>query len=342
MNSKISIIVPVYNCESYLQMCIESILNQTYKNFEALFIDDGSTDRSGEIIKKYTKYDSRVRYYSQENSGPSEARNNGILHSVGDYIVFIDSDDTVEKNYLEILLEKLQETEADLTCCGYKDLSSFGEMECMDFGINSSISKHSFMEMVSMGTGGVLWGKIYKREIIINNKLKMDKDLFMSEDLVFVLQYASHCKKFSSVGECLYIYNRLNLNSITHRFSLDYVTNYITVFQYIETILLASGMDLQRVNTIVRLRIQSFVLAIIENQVSNIKRIGYSQANKNVKNLLSIKEIQNHKPNFISKEVLYKPFISLIKSNSIRILLFYGLILNLLKNYKHKFTLQNR
>ncbi|MCM1441390.1 MAG: glycosyltransferase, partial [Roseburia sp.] len=114
---KVSIVVPVYNCEPYLEKCIHSILEQTYENIELVLIDDGASDGSGEICDAYRDHD-RVRIYHKENEGVSRARNDGILQASGQYIMFVDSDDTIEGTMVETLVRALQENGADCSLCG--------------------------------------------------------------------------------------------------------------------------------------------------------------------------------------------------------------------------------
>lgn len=108
MNEKISVIIPVYNCEKYLNKCVDSVLNQTYTNYEIILIDDGSTDRSSEICDKYEKVSKKVKVLHQKNSGVSQARNNGVDIAEGKYICFLDSDDYIEKEYFKFAIEKMQ------------------------------------------------------------------------------------------------------------------------------------------------------------------------------------------------------------------------------------------
>ena len=125
---------------------------------------------------------------------------------------------------------------SDLVCCGYQDISEHGILDHTDFDFEDSVSLYSFIDMVCKGTGGVLWSKIYKKDIIVKNDLKMDKNLFMSEDLVFVLQYVSYCRSFAAIKEYLYNYNRLNQGSISSNVSIGYLKNFITVCKCIEKI----------------------------------------------------------------------------------------------------------
>ena len=119
-NELISIIVPVYNVENYLRQCLDSIMGQTYQNFECLLINDGSPDHSADICREYISKDSRFLYFEKENGGVSSARNLGIEHSKGEYITFIDSDDWVDSDYLEVLYNALIDENADVSVSIYK------------------------------------------------------------------------------------------------------------------------------------------------------------------------------------------------------------------------------
>lgn len=118
-NKLISIIVPIYNVENYLQECLESILKQTYKNFEVLLVDDGSTDNSANICKLYVEKDKRFKYFFKENGGLSSARNFGISNSKGEFLSFVDSDDIISNDFLETLYNNMINNEVKLSIVGY-------------------------------------------------------------------------------------------------------------------------------------------------------------------------------------------------------------------------------
>ena len=121
MNNKISIIVPVYNAEDYLKRCLDSLINQTYKNIEIIIIDDSSTDNSKEIIKKYASKDNRIRtFFSEINQGVSKSRNIGLKSFFGDYVLFMDSDDYLKDDALEIMLDRSIKYNADGSIDRYK------------------------------------------------------------------------------------------------------------------------------------------------------------------------------------------------------------------------------
>lgn len=340
MVPKVSIIVPVYNCEKYISECLNSIINQTYKNIEVVIINDGSTDNSERIINEYVTKDARLLYVYQDNGGPSKARNTGILTSTGEYLTFVDSDDTVDKCYVELLVNKMLHTNADLVCCSYTDFSEYGVLKCIDFNFDYSVSVHFVIDMVCKGTGGVMWGKIYRKEIIDKYELKLDKDIFMCEDLVFVLQYVSKSRSFASIEVPLYNYNRCNQYSISSNISISYVQNYITVCERIEGILHNVGLDGSKIQNIITDKIQSFVLQLVENQSMEIRVIGIKNAVKNITRILDIPHIKKYIGTFSTNAFLYKPYVFLIKNNFILISVLYGMYLHGLKSIKRKIKMR--
>ena len=158
---KISIIVPVYNSEKYLSRCIDSILNQTMKDFELILINDGSTDNSLSILKNYELKDSRIRVIDQKNVGVSKTRNKGIKLANGDYITFIDNDDTIKSDYLEKFLSFIGDY--DMVIGGYQRVDSNGNI-ISEFRLKDSLwAKYTFITP---------WARIYKKKFLIDNNIK--------------------------------------------------------------------------------------------------------------------------------------------------------------------------
>ena len=129
MDSKVSIIVPIYNVEEYLPRCIDSIINQTYKNIEIILVDDGSPDNCGKICDDYAKKDDRIKVVHKPNGGLSDARNTGVKNSSGDYLFFVDSDDTIELDTIDYLLNGIIKYNADIACCGLSNIYLNGSVE---------------------------------------------------------------------------------------------------------------------------------------------------------------------------------------------------------------------
>lgn len=211
-NSGISIIIPIYNAENTLARCIDSILNQTFHNWELLLIDDGSTDKSGEICDKYAEKDSRVKVFHKKNEGVSATRNLGIRISKGKYITFIDSDDEVVKDYLTILYVNMQENDIVFFFSKwiYKDNS---QLEILLDSFNSSDQSAIEKEielLMNNNTGhdllGFTWNKILKSSIIKEHHLEFIENLSISEDEIFTLDYCRYVKKIRVIPFSLYIY----------------------------------------------------------------------------------------------------------------------------------------
>lgn len=182
---KVSVIVPVYNSEPYLADCIESIIGQTYKELEIILIDDGSSDNSGTICDEYAAKDNRICVLHQTNLGVSAARNSGLERAAGEWISFIDSDDTLEPDMYELLLRLAGEYNADIAHCGYKHI--VGEEIRLVHDTKEKIRQETDEALKCLiGSRlfvGSLWNKIYKRELI--HDLRFRTDLKINEDILY-------------------------------------------------------------------------------------------------------------------------------------------------------------
>lgn len=211
---KFSIILPIYNTEKYVDKCITSVISQTYKEWELIIINDGSTDRSFEIAKKYEGEDSRIKVYSQENQGVSSARNLGMKYAKGKYIMFLDSDDWYERNLLEIV----SQYDYDFLCFGFYKRFLDKSIKMCDDSINLN-NLNSTIEQIHTNhyIEGFLPLKVYSKEIIKKNNLIFDKNIHYCEDLMFVDEYISHCESFKYIPIPLYNY-RMRKSSASFNF----------------------------------------------------------------------------------------------------------------------------
>lgn len=323
--------MPAYNCQEYISKCIESVLNQSYKSFELIIINDGSIDNTEKVIDEYRQSDSRIIYHHQNNQGPSAARNVGILMSRGEYITFIDSDDTVNEKYVELLLSNMNKTNADITCSGYVDISKFGTFYHNDFIDENIMTTNEFLKMVCRGTGGVLWSKLFRNSLIKEHSLLLDEEIFMCEDLIFVMEYAEKCTSFSIVDKNLYHYNRLNEKSISANISPSYLGNYIKVWEKMKGILASNIKEKNEVEDIIREKVQAVAIKIIEQQCSDITKANIKVLVTNINMLLKNKYLSNYKSNFKSTNKLYSPMIFFIKNNLTFLCICYGVNLTVLK-----------
>lgn len=203
---KISVIVPVYNCEAYLPALLDSVLTQTYQNFEIILVNDGSRDGSGAICDDYAAKDSRIRVIHQENRGVSHARNRGLAMAAGDVVSFIDSDDTLEPEMYELLVNTMQEHGADIAHCGYKHI--VGEEIRLVHDTKRVIPQttEEALDCFVSGRlfGGGLWNKLFRLELI--RDLTFREDLKINEDVLFNFQAFSRAKKSVFADFALYNY----------------------------------------------------------------------------------------------------------------------------------------
>lgn len=203
---KISVIVPVYNAETYLRRCVDSILAQTFTDFELLLVDDGSTDASGKICDEYASADARVRVFHKPNGGVSSARNLGLDNARGEWIAFADSDDYVDCNWLDSMAPSTDK-DCDLSCCGFH-LHNGTDVAVTNKGINFRGSNADLVDKLSqIGMIGVLWNKLFRRSIIIENGLRLDERFIYREDEEFFFRYLVFCKECTSAETPTYHYN---------------------------------------------------------------------------------------------------------------------------------------
>lgn len=208
--AEVSIIVPVYQVEKYIRQCIDSILAQTFTDFELILVDDGSKDRSGQICDEYVRMDNRVRVIHKENGGLSDARNRGMDQAVGSYFLFVDSDDYIASTMVECLYEKVVKEKADIAVCNY--LYYFENDREKNFSTNVKPEIFSGTEIFynrknerNYGIWTVAWNKIYKTETIGNVRFRLGKyheDEFWANDI-----YQMNIKVVT-IPECLYYYRQ--------------------------------------------------------------------------------------------------------------------------------------
>lgn len=212
MEYQVSIIIPIYNSEEYLKDCITSVVNQTYKNLEILLINDGSTDRSIDICNFFAKKDHRIKVFNNINRGVSYSRNFGIDNANGDYILFIDSDDTVENNYVEELVS-LVIYDADLGICGITDVY---ENKKILRNIPEDLSENFYEDyFLLINLLRVPFAKIYKMRIIKNNNIRFPNNISKGEDQIFNFKYYVNVKKYRLCRAHLYNYSHKNINSLS-------------------------------------------------------------------------------------------------------------------------------
>lgn len=209
----ISVILNVYNGEQYLENCITSILSQTYDNFEFIIVNDGSTDSTKDIIDKYSTKDDRIRVFHTENKGLSSSRAWGLTKISGEYFIFIDGDDYVDKNYLQELYDSIIKNNADLATCEYCEVRDTETTQKKIFEHSDPIDYTR--DLIHGRTWCVVWNKLFKTSIIKVNKISFIEGLRYWEDVPFSVIYSLYCKKISYIHKPLYHYIKNNSLSLT-------------------------------------------------------------------------------------------------------------------------------
>ena len=281
----VSIIVPVYNVEDYIEDCIKSLINQNYKNIEIILINDGSSDLSEEICRTYQQKDKRIKLYSIQNSGVSTARNLGIKKSKGDYILFVDSDDEVNDNYVSYLLKNA--SELCLSICNFSTNIShvFEDRKNSNF-TNHVFYKEDFIELYKYNLLNTPCCKLFDRSIIIKNNIHFNQDLSLGEDLLFNLEYFNEIDKITFLNDYLYYYRFHGNNSLSSRYNEEAKSIQLMLIDNITN----SFINTNNLKLLNKCRMDR-IISILENEMCN-KDISFIRRYINVIHLLQDKDIR--------------------------------------------------
>ncbi len=209
---EVSVVVPVYKAENYIHKCIESILSQTFTDFELILVDDGSPDSCGIICEEYAVKDSRISVIHQKNGGPSAARNTGLSVATGKYICFVDSDDYIAENTLSVAVPQMEKG-YDLVVFRFTMIDENGNCKKISYKsgeyiVGSSKERVSFIvnELLQHHFGWEPHCRLFRRDIIEQHKLRFDNNIMIAEDMGFSLLYFAYAKKLFVLDEYLYYY----------------------------------------------------------------------------------------------------------------------------------------
>ena len=296
--TQVSIIVPVYNVEPYLRQCLDSVLGQTFKNFEVLLVNDGSSDSSGDICREYVEKDSRFHYFEKENGGLSDARNYGIERAQGEYLTFIDSDDFVNEKHLENLFLASRLTNADITIGGFSRFENgtfwlypdyFSSDSLVSFTSAQAIQHLDSMFDVPFLNFSTAWGKLFKRELFSELRFPYGK---YAEDQFIIWKLYLKARSIYTFNVDSYVY-RINKNGMSSVFSLKHL-------DYIEALeeRIKSTKDLEEIDINLSFNMYRYVLQRILGQ---LEEHDYIDEAKEVREKLELAE-QGQYP-FLTDEV---------------------------------------
>ena len=216
---KVSVIVPVYNAAAVLARGVDSILAQSFQDFELILVDDGSSDDSGAICDEYAARDSRVKVFHQTNAGVSAARNAGLRAACGEWVTFVDSDDMVLDCFLASLVAAVGRDESvDLAYCGYAIVD--GKTSIKTFKTETYIGKkqiHDALTQTDLLYRCSPWAKLFRRSVIVENGLRFDENLSISEDRLFLYNYLVHVRGIAVTSQVGYLYGSFSPTSLKHR-----------------------------------------------------------------------------------------------------------------------------
>lgn len=214
--SKVSIIVPVYNAEARLSECINSLINQTYKDIEIILVNDGSTDLSANICNDYRQRDIRIKVYHQKNSGASAARNYGLQMVTGEYITFVDADDCINSQFIESLVEEIEKHESDMVVSAMVDIfNPSNQLVNRQINVNqlTGILAKDYKYLADLLRGPV--AKLYKSTIIKDHSIIFPEDYIVSEDRIFNFLYFKYVTYVSYTNKAIYTYIHDNKDSLS-------------------------------------------------------------------------------------------------------------------------------
>lgn len=291
---KISIIVPVYNAEEYLDKCIESLIDQTYTNIEIIFVYNKSTDNSLQKLQQYQKIDSRILIVEKENEGVSAARNKGMNLATGDYLMFVDSDDWIDLDNCERALQMIVKEQADIVLWSYvrefqnqslkKEI--FDEEKIVFFKEETKKIHRRFIgvldeEMVRPENADALctvWGKLYKRELIVNNRIFFVdlQEIGTYEDGLFNLEVFNFADKVIYINQFFYHYRKTNNSSITSKYNSELSEQWINLFDKMEDYIKCNNLGIeykQALNNRIAMSILGLGLNEIASEKDGFKKI---------------------------------------------------------------------
>lgn len=213
MKDLISIIIPVYNSEEFLEECLNSIIMQTYDNLEILVVNDGSNDKSEEVAREFQQKDDRIKLFSKNNTGVSDSRNYALKNAHGKYIAFCDSDDIVHEKYIEILYNTINCNNADLAIIDFSKV--YDEIGHISRGIKSLDTDEACLQIIH--GNGYLWNKLFSLDIIESNNILFDPNVFICEDQLFIIEYLKLVQKVNMNDSKLYFYRQIEDSALHNR-----------------------------------------------------------------------------------------------------------------------------
>jgi glycosyltransferase involved in cell wall biosynthesis len=299
VKSLVSIIVPAYNVEKYVEKCLSSILEQTYPNIEVIVVNDGSTDKTGQLIDNVSQHDSKVRVIHKKNAGVSAARNTGIETSTGDYLIFVDGDDYIAPDYVEYMLRLIETTGSDF-CLSKRCYTKSGEKQTENEYIEKLQPEDATALLLSPDVIVGCWNKIFKRSLIVDNNIWFSSTLFYGEGLTFITTVSQISNSVGVGNRKVYFYRRNNETSATTKFNIEKFRNGEKALKTIRENMTVVN---DRVNTMYALHMSLFSLGALVRIKANQEKGNFDTDYKhwkrtlrfNTKKIIFNKEVSNYR-----------------------------------------------
>jgi len=312
----VSIIIPVYNVETKLEKCLSSVMNQTIKDIEIILINDGSTDSSGDICDNFSSKDSRFKCKHIINSGVSVARNTGTELATTDNIIFIDSDDFVDSNFVKVLYETSINNGSDFVMCGYKRHDEQNKNTKLIICESLTCNTKMFVDKIETYISppllqGPCW-KLFKKNIITQNNITFPKDMSYGEDTFFVYKYLKSAKSVTAVNECLYTYITYDNKSLSKKFRNDKLEIELLLIDKLKELLSFYVSDKE---TFIKKQICGKYIEFV-GEMFRYSKIDRNKRLENIKIANKNEELKRAFENLSSSSLQYKIIDYLLRNNS--------------------------
>lgn len=284
MKDLVSVIVPAYNVEKYIEKCIRSISEQTYKEIEIIVVNDGSSDGTCGILHSLQKEDCRIQIIDKDNEGVSAARNDGIKHSSGEFIIFVDGDDYLSNDYVDYMISLIKENNCEF-CLSLNCYSQKNEKQSAGLEKKSILPNDAVALLLSPRVVVGCWNKIYSRSFLEKNNLLFSTDLFYGEGLNFIIQCAQKASKVGIGNKKVYYYRRNNNQSATTKFNIEKYRNGEKSLDIIKKNIILNG---QKIEDMYLLHRSLFSLGAIVKIIENKCKKQYIEDYKRYKQYLRI------------------------------------------------------
>lgn len=314
MKYLVSIIIPMYNSEKYINRCIDSLLDQSYENIEIIVVDDGSKDNSLKLIKKYN--DIRIKIYQKKNEGVSSTRNFGIEKSNGDFLLFVDSDDYVSKDIVKFMIDEINDINTLVLCDNDEIWRNRIEKRNLFSKDNIELSKTDILRAIASGKAGLVCSKLVSNRVIKENNIRFDKNLKIGEDQLFFLEVVQRTKEFKYIKKSLYFYDRTNESSATIKYQNNLYKNFYYLQEEIRKIFNENKLNFNEDIKLLNDKEIIITWICINNEVNGIRKLGIRNTIFNIINILNIAQGKIKKINSEDKigNLIYKSINSRYKT----------------------------